>query len=135
MNNTSGSVPGPRLPEIRLTKFKEIVYHIKSTLLDLYNSCINTHKPEKCGSTRINRLLIFDNNGNEMQLAFDSEKDSKRIETVINAIISPDNISNSKKYGGGTRKLKYGKHRNFIQMTRKSRSKILFNNSKVKRIS
>lgn len=134
MNNNIGSVPGPRLPEIRLTKFKEIVYSIKSTLLDLYSSCIKSHTPEKCGSTRINRLLIFDNNGKEMQLAFDSAKDSNQIETVINAI-SPDNISNSKKYGGGTRKLKYGKRRNFSRMTRKRRSKIRVNKNNAKSIS
>jgi hypothetical protein len=53
-----------------------MVRKIKETLLKLYDICIVTHDSKECGTTKIERLLLFNNNGSEMTLAFDSVKDT-----------------------------------------------------------
>jgi hypothetical protein len=68
--------PGPRLPNIEYIEFKKMVRKIKETLLKLYDICIVTHDSKECGTTKIERLLLFNNNGSEMTLAFDSVKDT-----------------------------------------------------------
>lgn len=55
-------LPAPRLPDVSKDNFKTVVVRIKETLIDLYGSCINTHDNKKCGTRKINQLLLFDNN-------------------------------------------------------------------------
>jgi hypothetical protein len=70
------SNPAPRLPDVEYNSFKEVVLTIRNSLLTLYNKCIITYESESaCGTEHIGRLLIFDNSGSAMTLAFDSKND------------------------------------------------------------
>ena len=66
------SSPAPRLPDLSETKFTEIVTKIKDVLNELYNTCILKYDESNCGSKKIDRLLIFDNNGESLVNIFDS---------------------------------------------------------------
>ena len=65
--------PAPRFPNVRKKQFKKIVEKIKSTVIDLHALCIESYDIEKCGNRRIDYLFLFDNNGSEYQLIYDSK--------------------------------------------------------------
>ena len=64
----------PRLPDISDKTFIPIIQNIKDTLLDTYNKCVQSYNINYnyCGNYRIKTMLLFDNNGKEMKLIFDS---------------------------------------------------------------
>ena len=69
--DTTNTKPAPRLPDIRPEVFKTIIMTIKDIIIKLYNECIITHTPTVCGSRKIDRLLIYDNNSTYTNI-FDS---------------------------------------------------------------
>jgi hypothetical protein len=94
--NSDHNNPAPRLPNIEEAAFKPIVSKIKEVLLDLYISCVrrgHTANPDKCGTTPITRLLIFDNNEKDMTLAIDSMKANnytpERFTRQVSALFGP----------------------------------------------
>ena len=93
--------PAPRLPDIEKNSFKETVSTIRNVLLDLYENCITSHDESKCGTQKINNLLLFDNSGKVMILKFDSEKnnlDKDEFNTLVNQLFKIDNDGGSKNY-------------------------------------
>jgi len=78
--------PAPRLPDVSNETLKKVVTNIKNVLIDLYDSCVLHHNDEKCGSKKIDQLLLFDNNGSSLKHVFDSQKDAKTKQEFINKI-------------------------------------------------
>ena len=78
--------PGPRLPNIERDTFKKTVSQIKQTLLKLYDLCILKHDSIQCGKTKINKLLLFDNNGPQSKLLFDSSDTKISIEIFVEMV-------------------------------------------------
>jgi GTPase SAR1 family protein len=109
--------PGPRLPNIEYNEFKKMVRKIKDTLLKLYDTCIVTHDSNECGTTKIERLLLFDTNGPDMTLAFDSVKDTISRQEFIKMV----NVLFGLELGGG-RKLSKQKRYN---LNKRSNKKII----------
>ena len=70
-DDTTNTKPAPRLPDIRPEVFKKKIITIKTIIIELYNKCIITHTPTVCGSRKIDRLLIYDNNSTYTNI-FDS---------------------------------------------------------------
>jgi hypothetical protein len=75
------SLPAPRLPDISPNNFKKKIKLIINVLLDLYKNCIKYSVEKKCGTQRIDDLLIFDNS-DSMQLVFDSKKDKLTVNNL-----------------------------------------------------
>lgn len=67
------SNPGPRLPDIREHIFVSLVRKIRDTLSSIRRLCLRVDRDEKmCGKQPIKKLLIFNNSGKRMKIAFDS---------------------------------------------------------------
>ena len=124
--------PGPRFPDIERNEFKKTVSKIKETLLKLYDICVVTHDSKQCGTTKIEKLLLFDNNGLEMTLVFDSSRNAiskQDFTTMVNQLFGSE-------LDGG--QLKLSKHKRYnlrkksINRSKKSinRSKNMINRSK-----
>jgi hypothetical protein len=62
----------PRLPNIIMEPFNNIILNIQKTVDDMYGHCVLTKNESKCGKENIDRLLVFSNN-EEMRLEFDSK--------------------------------------------------------------
>ncbi len=76
--------PAPRLPNIN--ELPEKVELMKQILHKLYLSCIINYDTKICGTVKINRLLIFDNNI-KFKLIFDSninKLDNDEFQNIIN---------------------------------------------------
>jgi cytidylate kinase len=76
----------PRLPDISKENFTKVLNTIKTVLLDIYDSCIKLYNSDICGPRQIDRLLLFNNNGNPMINIFDSDRnklDSDAFSTLI----------------------------------------------------
>jgi hypothetical protein len=80
--------PAPRLPNVSRTYLKKSVKNLKLILELLYDLCILNYDDNKnmCGYKKINQLLIFDNNGKNLKLIFDSIKDKTNINKFIEKI-------------------------------------------------
>jgi len=66
------SKPAPRIPNLDKTIIKNNVKNIAKTLLELYENCIMNHNIERCNNVKINKLLVFDNNGKDMKIIYDN---------------------------------------------------------------
>jgi hypothetical protein len=110
--------PGPRLPNIEHDTFKKTVIQIKQTLLKLYNLCILNHDFKECGKTKINKLLLFDNNGPQSKLLFDSSIAKISIEKFVEMV---NNLFGSELDGG---KRNLSKKRRYKLIKKKSYNKI-----------
>ena len=65
----------PRLPNVSVENFSTVVIpKLRKALVQLYTECFLYHNPANCGNKRIDRLLLFDNNGgpDDFRLVFDS---------------------------------------------------------------
>ena len=122
--------PAPRLPDISESVFKPKVDTIQNTLNKIYNICVKENSNEKnddvketCGTIKIDRLFVFDNNGTQHEIRFDSMKD-KNLDfyTLINKIMG---YSDQLKSGGGkkSRKQKSKKQKQRKQKSRKHQRK------------
>ena len=69
--------PAPRLPNVSRPKLIENVTQFKRILNQIYSNCITSYSEQICGTKRINKLLVFDNNGSIMRLIFDSDISSE----------------------------------------------------------
>jgi len=78
----------PRLPDISKENFTKVLNTIKTALLDIYSSCIESYIEEKCGSRRIDRLLLFDNRKRPMKKIFDSSEGKLEL-AGFSALIDP----------------------------------------------
>ena len=79
--------PAPRFPDCSREELEKKVTHLKNVLIDLYSSCVFSHDVNKCGTSKINRLLVFDNN-NSLHIIFDSNDNNKGIDQFISTISS-----------------------------------------------
>ena len=77
--------PAPRLPNVSRPKLIGNVSQFKRILNQIYSNCITSYSVEICGSKRINKLLVFDNNGSRMRLIFDSDISSQSDFEAINS--------------------------------------------------
>ena len=77
--------PAPRLPNVSRPKLISNVSQFKRILNQIYSNCITSYSVEICGSKRINKLLVFDNNGSRMSLIFDSDISSQTDFESINS--------------------------------------------------
>jgi hypothetical protein len=117
-NDTTNTKPAPRLPDIRPTVFKKTIGDIYDIIIELYNKCVNIHDDIDvitCGTRKIDRLLIFDNNS-YYNIIFDSSIDSIT-ETELKAkIVSAIGVLTSDtSYGGKikkTRQIRKNKRKN-----------------------
>lgn len=66
--------PAPRLPDVSLGHFRGVTLKLRNVLVEMYVDCILEYNPKKCGDRRIDRLLLFDNNGSaaDFRLIYDS---------------------------------------------------------------
>jgi Ni2+-binding GTPase involved in maturation of urease and hydrogenase len=114
-------LPAPRLPS---TNYRESIDQIIITLQNLYNSCINKNKLDTniCGKRKIDKLLIFDNNGSQQKLVFDST-DTKMTTETFNNLIESLLLSPSENKHGGSKKQKSKKSGSKKQKSKKSGSK------------
>ena len=98
--------PAPRLPNIRHNVFKANVLQIKTTLNKLYEKCIKADEPNPslCGEKDIDHLLLFNNTGKQMTLAFDNKLSPDlspiQFDKMVNHLFGL-NKSPSKGRGGG----------------------------------
>jgi len=113
--------PAPRLPDISDENFSKAVLLIKTTLIDLFNSCIQNYETnkQKCGEKKIDRLLLFDNNGPKMIKIYDSV-----IDTDISKSSFIKMIDDQFGYisSGGTNKRRTNKRRTNKRRTNKRRT-------------
>lgn len=72
------SKPAPRLPDVSHKNFSDKIKLIYNILIELYSECIINNNKEKCGTKRIDRLLIFDNNTVSLINTYDSNNDSNK---------------------------------------------------------
>ena len=77
--------PAPRLPNVSRPKLIENVTQFKRILNQIYSNCITSYSAQICGTKRINKLLVFDNNGSRMSLIFDSDISSEVDFEAINS--------------------------------------------------
>lgn len=92
--------PGPRLPDVRHHRFKKTVSVIKDVLLNLYDKCIISFDDGICGTEKIDTLLIFDNSGEKMKLAFDSNSDrlsDAEFSDLVNSLFRLDSSGGRRK--------------------------------------
>jgi hypothetical protein len=82
--------PAPRLPNVTMPELQKNVNQFRKTINELYEDCILKHL-EKCGDRKIDKLLIFDNNGKKIKIIFDSTKNEKNEFSKIDS--SFDNLS------------------------------------------
>ena len=71
--NTNHTQPAPRL--IPLKGLEDSVNKIKMTILDLYSNCITSYDSTICGDSKIDTLLVFDNNGLGHREIYNSDHD------------------------------------------------------------
>lgn len=107
-HDTTNTKPAPRLPDIQPTVFKKTIGAIYNIIIELYNKCINIHDDidvSTCGTRKIDRLLIFDNN-KYYNIIFDSLIDTDMSETELKAkIVSAIGVLRSDtSYGGKIKK-------------------------------
>ena len=107
--------PGPRLPELRHDIFKNIVQQTKEILIDLYNSCIRQHDIKKCGTQKIDRLLLFDNNESIMTLVYDSVTPTLSIHEFTVMVCKLFGIDCQGQKGGNKKHIKYHKKTHTIR--------------------
>ena len=104
--------PAPRLPDVSPETFKNKVEIIFKTLLKLYDSCVLSYDDKTCGKTKISQLLVFDNNGDDLQLKFDSVGQSLSKTDFKELILPSFGITdNDISFGGGRRGTKRGTKR------------------------
>ena len=77
--------PAPRLPNVSKPELTKNVKNFRSILSRLYTFCILSHSEQVCGNRKINKLLVFDNNGERMRLIFDSNISSQTDFELINS--------------------------------------------------
>lgn len=85
--NRSG--PAPRLPDVSLKTLKRTVLNLRCVLKQLYTDCIFYYNPAICGNKRIDRLILFDNNGlsTSFRKVYDSMEQGKLpIETFLDIV-------------------------------------------------
>lgn len=80
--------PAPRLPDVSVKELKKNMKQYKNILNEMYTDCIESYSVEKCGDRQINRLLVFDNNGRDLSLIFDSSLRGSRLD-VVNESFGP----------------------------------------------
>jgi energy-coupling factor transporter ATP-binding protein EcfA2 len=71
--NNDKTTPAPRLPKVDRDTFEKLIKQIKNTLIEMYDSCVKSKYDKTCGTVRIDRLLLFDNNGTSHQNIYDSK--------------------------------------------------------------
>lgn len=85
--------PAPRFPDVSRDKITRVVRKIREVLIDLYNSCIlppeNARNKENCGDRKIDRLILFDNNGSGLSEIFDSDIDRQISKEDFISLINP----------------------------------------------
>lgn len=104
LNNPT--MAGPRLPDIDYTRFKKVVSQIRDVLMQLYSSCIQTFNEAICGVERIDNLLIFDNSGNEMKIAYDSKNEQLSEQAFLNLVNKLFGFEMHKKVGLNKKSMK-----------------------------
>lgn len=104
--------PAFRLPNVSQSAFIPILGKIHEVLLELYSSCIVSYNEEKCGSRKIDQLLLFDNN-KEITLIFDS-KEPIASDAFAN-LIAPYFVTN----GGKSKRLKKSKRKYTLRSQRR----------------
>ena len=67
--------PAPRL--VPLKGLDDTVTKIKMTILALYSKCMQSYNREICGDSKIDTLLIFDNNGDNHTVIYNSDHDKE----------------------------------------------------------
>lgn len=98
------SNPAPRLPDVSEKSFIESVNAIKQALKQLYLSCIQTHQEKECGTVRVNRLMLFDNNEGSHNLIFNVKPQAELTEEFDSAIERSFQLEGSMSGGRNTKK-------------------------------
>ena len=107
-----------RLPNVNEEKITDLVTSIKTKLKTLYENCIKTNNEIVCGEKKIDRLLIFDNNGKKHKLVFDSYIDiidDYEFEKIIDASINRKIVVKSKSRRNGKKGKKMGKRKKTVK--------------------
>jgi len=107
---TDNQRPAPRLPNVSPETFQEVVSKIYQTLMSLYETCILNYDLDTCGKNKINQLILFDNNGRDLQLSFDSALQQLN-KNEFNALIMPSFGMPEPVECGTTRRTKRGTKR------------------------
>jgi len=71
----------PRL--VPLKGLDNTVTQIKATILALYSKCIQSYDRVTCGDSRIDTLLLFDNNGDNHTVIYDSDRDNEMTPDIL----------------------------------------------------
>lgn len=89
----------PRLPDIRLKIFREVVSNILKTLVEIIDKSCKTNKNKFETSTeRKFRLIIFDNTEYSKKPIFDSHDKNKNLKKIKKKIIDKYSQKNNCKF-------------------------------------
>jgi hypothetical protein len=75
LNSTN---PAPRLPNVSKEIFGKKVKDIYDVLIELFDKCFINKNADICGTKQIDRLLLFDNNGDSLINIYDSTTDNNK---------------------------------------------------------